>query len=204
MRPRGGCGPGEHVCGTHYDGTPICCANLPYEPAGDVELAEVLGHGGRPGRRGRRGMGARAADPAIRSTRLPGCYEKWNRLMKMWVPFCPGLGGEPECPTREDYLPYCDPCSEPLCGDAIREGCPFPCPPYTRAGPPFVRPGIGQLTRRGAPQRALRPKRTRCGALTSTCPKGYDKYVDQSDLSYAGYCWNDEIKQGFEAHCPED
>lgn len=28
------------------------------------------------------------------------------------------------CPTREDYLPYCDPCTQPLCGDVIYPNCP--------------------------------------------------------------------------------
>ena len=42
---------------------------------------------------------------------------------------------DPDCPTREDYLSYCEPCGGVLCGDVIVPNCPpIYCPPGT--GPP--------------------------------------------------------------------
>ncbi len=36
-----------------------------------------------------------------------------------------GFAGGRPCPTREDFLPYCDPCTQPLCGDVILPDCPM-------------------------------------------------------------------------------
>jgi hypothetical protein len=41
------------------------------------------------------------------------------------------------CPKREDFLPYCDPCTQALCGDVIVPGDEF-CPPMDCSGPPPI------------------------------------------------------------------
>ena len=44
------------------------------------------------------------------------------------------VAGAKRCPKREDYLPYCDPCTQPLCGCTIPAGCP----PMDCSGPPPI------------------------------------------------------------------
>lgn len=44
-----------------------------------------------------------------------------------------GIGAR--CPTREDYLPYCDPCTQPLCGCVAP---PADCPPIDCSGEPSI------------------------------------------------------------------
>lgn len=56
-------------------------------------------------------------------TNPPGEGSAFNRIAQAYYRAHGYVGAN--CPTREDFLPYCDPCTQPLCGDVILPDCPM-------------------------------------------------------------------------------